>query len=87
MFGFALRRLLAGIPVLFIVSICAFSLVQMAHGDPAVAMYGDQLEKMTAADQLRIRENMGLNQPVVVQYVKWFNGILHGDWGRSYMDG
>lgn len=87
MFGFIVRRLLAGIPVLFVVSLCAFFLIQSAHGDPAMAMYGSQLEKMRAEDQARIRTNLGLDQPIIVQYGKWLGGALRGELGRSYMDG
>jgi peptide/nickel transport system permease protein len=87
MFGFFIRRLIASIPVLLVVSICAFSLIHMAHGDPAVAMFGSQLEKMRVEDQMRIRENLGLNQPLTIQYLKWFSGVLQGELGRSYIDG
>lgn len=87
MAAFILKRLLATIPVLFIVSLLAFGLIHMAHGDPAVAMFGSQLEKMRPEDQVRIRENLGLNEPVAIQYAKWLSGVLHGELGRSYIDG
>lgn len=87
MFGFFVRRMLASIPVLLVVSICAFFLIHMAHGDPAIAMYGSQLEKMRPEDQMRIRENLGLNQPLPLQYGKWLAGAVKGELGRSYMDG
>lgn len=87
MFGFFIRRIFASIPVLFVVSLCAFFLIHLAHGDPAVAMYGSHLEKMRAEDQMRIRTNLGLDEPLPVQYGKWLSGVLHGELGRSYMDG
>jgi peptide/nickel transport system permease protein len=87
MFGFAIRRIFASIPVLFVVSICAFFLIHLAHGDPAVAMYGSHLEKMRVEDQIRIRTNLGLNEPLPIQYAKWITGVLKGELGRSYMDG
>jgi len=87
MVGFIVRRMLASIPVLFVVSLCAFFLIHMAHGDPAIAMYGSHLEKMRPEDQMRIRANLGLDQPVPVQYGKWAAGIVKGELGRSYMDG
>lgn len=87
MVGFFLRRLLASIPVLFVVSLCAFSLIHVAPGDPAVAMYGSHLEKMRPEDQIRIRTNLGLDESLPVQYGKWLAGALRGELGRSYMDG
>ncbi len=87
MLEFIIRRAMASIPVLLVVSIFAFGLVHMAHGDPAVAMFGNQLEKMRQEDQMRIRENLGLNQPLPVQYGKWLLSVVKGELGRSYMDG
>lgn len=87
MLGFFMRRLLASIPVIFIISLCAFFLIHSAHGDPAIAMYGNQLERMRAEDQERIRANLGLNEPIPVQYGKWLNNALKGDLGKSYMTG
>lgn len=87
MVGFFLRRLLASIPVLFVVSLCAFFLIHLAHGDPAVAMYGSHLEKMRPEDQIRIRTNLRLDEPLPLQYGKWLSGVLRGELGRSYMDG
>lgn len=84
---YAFSRLLAVIPVLVILSILAFGLMHMAHGDPAVAMYGGNIEKMRESDQERIRENLGLNQPLPIQYFKWLSGALQGDLGVSYLDG
>jgi peptide/nickel transport system permease protein len=87
MIGFILRRILSSLPVLFVVSLCAFFLIHMAHGDPAVAMYGSHLEKMRLQDQVRIRTNLGLDQPLPVQYGKWIAGVLQGNLGKSYMTG
>ncbi len=87
MAGFIFRRIVISIPVLFIVSLCAFFLIHMAHGDPAVAMYGSHLEKMRPQDQERIRANLGLDQPLPVQYGKWLSGVMRGELGKSYMSG
>ncbi len=87
MLGFIFRRILSSLPVLLVISLCAFFLIHMAHGDPAVAMYGSHLEKMRPQDQMRIRTNLGLDQPLPVQYGKWMSGILQGDLGTSYMTG
>lgn len=87
MAGFILRRLLASIPVLFVISLCAFFLIHLAHGDPAIAMYGSHLEKLRPEDQARIRLNLGLDEPLPLQYGKWMAGVMQGDLGRSYIDG
>jgi len=84
---YAFSRLLAVIPILFILSILAFGLMHMAHGDPAVAMYGGATEKMRESDRERIRENLGLNQPLPVQYCKWLSQAVQGNLGVSYLDG
>lgn len=87
MLGFFIRRLLASLPVIFVISLCAFFLIHSAHGDPAVAMYGNQLERMRPEDQARIRTNLGLDQPLPVQYGKWLKSAVQGDLGKSYMSG
>lgn len=84
---FILRRLLASVPVLLVVSLCSFFFIHTAHGDPAVAMYGNQLERMRPADQERIRENLGLDQPLPVQYGQWLSQALQGEMGTSYITG
>lgn len=73
--------------VLLIVSLLVFIFIRLLPGDPAMALYGDQIQKLTPADQLRIRANLGLDEPLYWQYVKWLQGIMQGDWGRSYLNG
>ena len=84
---FILRRLLASVPVLLVVSLCSFFFIHTAYGDPAVAMYGSQLERMRPADQERIRENLGLDQPLPVQYGRWLSQAMQGELGTSYITG
>ncbi|KNZ71114.1 binding-protein-dependent transport system inner membrane protein [Thermincola ferriacetica] len=84
---YIVSRLTESIIVLFIISIVAFGLVHLAPGDPAMALYGDQVQKMRPADWERIRENLGLNRPLPVQYYKWIFNVLKGDMGRSFMTG
>jgi len=75
-----LRRLLVIVPVLFLVSILAFSLVQLVPGDPAVTLAGDSPSPEQVA---AIRAELGLDQPLVVQYVHWLGSVLTGDLGQS----
>lgn len=79
------KRLLSAIPVLFIVSIVVFMIIHLTPGDPARVMLGDQaLEQDVEA----LREQMGLNEPIITQYVNWIKGIFQGDFGTSiFMQG
>lgn len=81
---YLIQRLLAVIPVLFVVSLIIFSLVHLAPGDPAQAILGDQA---SMEDIERLTERMGLNDPLPVQYLNWLSDLLHGDLGVSYGSG
>lgn len=74
------RRLLAIIPVLFVVSLLTFSLVHLVPGDPAVVAAGNG-----ASDELieSTRQRLGLDRPFFVQYFAWVGGVLSGDLGTS----
>lgn len=80
MFAFILQRVLALVPLLFIVSLLVFSLMLMIPGDPAYTLAG---EDATPAEIEAIREDMGLNDPVMIQYGRWIGGVLQGDLGTS----
>lgn len=77
---YIIKRLFQVIPVIILTSMLSFAIIYMAPGDPA-EFY--RTPNMTDADMEIIRENMGLNQSVTVQYVKWVKNILKGDWGYS----
>lgn len=68
------------IPSLILASIIVFSFIHLIPGDPAVIMLGDQA---TPEQVQMLRETMGLNQPVHIQYFKWLSGVLKGDMGNS----
>ncbi len=70
---YILRRLVATIPVLFGVSLLVFSFVHLIPGDPAVAMLG---ERATEENVQRLRDQMGLNDPLYVQYVRFLVGKM-----------
>jgi peptide/nickel transport system permease protein len=78
--AYALRRLLLAVPVLFGVSVLVFAVLHLAPGDPAAIMLGAQA---TEEDVVRLHRDLGLDQPVVVQYVRWMGHVLQGDLGRS----
>lgn len=80
MFGYILRRLLAVIPVLVIVALFVFLMLRLTPGDPAAILAGDSA---TPAQLERIRENLGLNLPLHVQFFQWVSNMLQGDLGVS----
>ncbi|MFC0273436.1 ABC transporter permease [Metabacillus herbersteinensis] len=81
MFRYILSRILSTIPVLFGVTIVVFLLIRLIPGDPAKSILGGDATS-EAVDVLRIE--MGLNEPVYVQYGTWISQLLKGDLGFSY---
>ncbi len=77
--GFIARRILLGVVVLFLVSVVIFAATQ-ALGDPARAILGRQA---TPASLAALRAQLHLDRPVILQYVGWIGGLLHGDFGNS----
>ncbi|MBV9357999.1 MAG: ABC transporter permease [Chloroflexi bacterium] len=82
MTGFILRRLVALCPVLFFVSVVTFGVTLLLPGDPALAYIGEQNISDKEMYQA-VREQLGLDQPIPIQYVKWLARALQGDFGRS----
>jgi len=84
MLGYIIRRVLAIFPVMLIVAIFVFLLLRLTPGDPAAIIAGD----MATPEQLeRIREAMGLNQPIHTQFITWMGRLLQGDLGTSLISG
>ena len=81
---YIIGRLLAAIPVLFIVSLISFSLMQLVPGDPAIVVAGLQA---TPEDVERVREQLGLNEPFHIQLLTWYGNLLQGDLGTSFLLG
>ncbi|MCR0985488.1 ABC transporter permease [Roseomonas populi] len=80
MFAYALRRVVATIPVMAIVALFVFSLLYISPGDPAAVIAGDQA---TPADVERIRQSLGLDRPYLVRFGDWAWHIIQGDLGVS----
>jgi peptide/nickel transport system permease protein len=79
---YVVRRLLATIVVLLLVTLVSFSIMSMVPGDPAVVMAGVG----ASADQVqRIREQFGLDAPFPVRLGRWYGGLLQGDLGQSIL--
>lgn len=76
-----LKRVLQIIPVLFVVVTFTFMLTRMIPGDPATMMLGPQASPDAIA---LMKEKLGLNKPMLQQYIDYFLGIFQGDFGYSY---
>lgn len=74
-------RLVALVAILFSVTVVTFALAQLSSADPAVQLAGD-FAPDEAVEQLR--EELGLDKPVPVQYAQYVKGLLQGDFGTSY---
>jgi peptide/nickel transport system permease protein len=81
MTAYLLKRLLIGIATLLVASVVVFSVLEILPGDPALLMLG-----MNATPEAldTLREQMGLDQPILVRYLSWVTGLLTGDFGNSY---
>lgn len=82
---YILRRLIGAIPLLLGISIVIFALIHLPPGGPADIYAGSP--NVSAEDLAKVQENLGLNDPLPVQYLKWLGGMVRGDWGNSYKDG
>ncbi|HYM70048.1 MAG TPA: ABC transporter permease, partial [bacterium] len=80
MTGYLVRRILQAVVLLWIVSVVTFVLIHSAPGGPAMLQNPDLSRDQVA----QFRANLGLDDPLPVQYARWFGGVLHGDFGRSY---
>jgi peptide/nickel transport system permease protein len=80
-----LRRLVLMVPVVVVTTLIAFSLILLLPGDPALMMLGEQNATDTAAYQA-LRAELGLDQPIPIQYVRWLGKAAHGDFGYSLRD-
>ena len=78
--AYIIRRLLLLIPVLIIVAVIVFSLVHLTPGDPTSAMLG---REASAEDKAALREELGLNKPVIEQFIDWSWGAMRLDFGDS----
>lgn len=77
---YILRRLLASLPVIFMVGVITFSILHIAPGDPAVLMAG---EEATPEDVEKMRQALGFDRPFYVQFGVWVGNLLRGDLGTS----
>ncbi|MGE3796556.1 MAG: nickel ABC transporter permease [Thermomicrobiales bacterium] len=84
MLRYLIRRLLFSVVVVAGVATIAFALLHMIPGDPVDAILGVEANPATRE---ALRKELGLDEPVLVQYVNWWKGVLRGDLGESVMTG
>ncbi len=83
MYQILVRRLLLVIPTLLVVSMLSFAIMRAAPGDPVQMYVAGGLSKGSPEDIERIRENLGLNDPLPVQYLRWLEQAVQGNLGFS----
>jgi peptide/nickel transport system permease protein len=81
MFSYVVRRLAATIPVMLIVAVLVFLMLRLTPSDPAAIIAGDNANAEQVAE---IRNRLGLDQPILTQFVIWTKKTLHGDLGESF---
>ena len=81
MYAYIARRLVATIPVMAVVAVLVFLLLRLTAGDPAAIIAGDNATTQQVAE---IRNRLGLDRPIVQQFVIWLGNILRGDFGESF---
>lgn len=81
-YTYFIRRFLSAIPVLLIITFATFALMQALPGGPLSAYENNP--EIKAEDIARLRHELGLDRPIHIQYVRWLQNFLKGDWGYSY---
>lgn len=84
MLNLFLRRVVGAIPTILLISVFVFALQKLLPGDPVLAMAGEERDPVALA---AIREQLGLNDPLPVQYFNWLTAALQGDLGTSLRTG
>lgn len=83
MTSYALRRLLTTVPIILLITLIAFMVMNVLPGDPALVLLGQE----ATPDSLAVlRERMGLNRPLHEQYLSWLGGLFRFDLGNSLID-
>lgn len=79
--SYLIKRLLSVVPVLLIVSTIVFLILYLTPGDPAIVILGEEASQEQVDN---LREQLGLNRPMVEQYFSWIGNALRGDLGESF---
>ncbi|MBT7097210.1 ABC transporter permease, partial [Candidatus Poribacteria bacterium] len=87
MLTLVLRRIVWMVPTLFVVSLISFLIIQLPPGDyltSYIAALGETGETVDEAQAAALRARYALDEPVTVQYIKWFGGLFRGEFGMSF---
>ncbi len=79
---FIVRRLLLAIPVIVVMSVFVFLMIHLVPGDPVQTMLGFRATPQNVAT---VREQLGLDRPLLAQYLTWAGNLLHGDFGQDFI--
>lgn len=82
--NYFVRRLISIVALAFGISVLVFLIIRLIPGDPAIALLGTNAGDATLV--ARLHQQLGLDQPVYVQYLRWMGNFLKGDFGYSYGD-
>ncbi|MGI5897335.1 MAG: ABC transporter permease [Oscillospiraceae bacterium] len=78
------KVLLQVVLTLFLLSVAVFAMSRLAPGDPLRSYYGESAERMSVSERENAMEKLGLDEPIYVQYGRWVENAVHGDFGISY---
>ena len=81
---YILKRILLMIPTVFIIMTIVFVLLRVVAGSPAHSLLAEQGIDVTQTNVEALEEELGLNDPIIVQYCRYMKGVFTGDWGTSY---
>ena len=81
---YIIKRLLQVIPTILMITLVVFAMMQAIPGDPLMALLGDAYDE---EDAEILRQEYGLNKPIVSQYFIWLVKLVQGDWGESFISG
>src|SRR6516165_4424716 len=85
MYSYIVRRLAFGLVTIFAVSVLVFAILRILPGDPLVAIFGmEGFTKLSGADRASYMAQLGLSDPLWVQYLSWVRDIAHGYFGHSF---
>lgn len=78
------KKILVFLLSVLVLSVAVFYIARLTPGDPLMSYYGQRVEKMTVEEKAVAREKLGLNDPIHIQYLRWAENALRGDFGISY---
>ncbi|MBD5519934.1 MAG: ABC transporter permease [Lachnospiraceae bacterium] len=78
------KKLMAFVLSVLVLSLVVFYVSRLAPGDPLYSYYGDRVEKMSDSEREWAESQLGLNKPIHIQYIHWFENAIRGNFGISY---